>query len=81
MSNRLNQEREEKLRPIRFTKAVKEIEKLGFKATDDVCMDRVRFEYEGSTILYYPYSGWATGKTIKDGRGLAPLLRQLRGNP
>jgi len=39
---------------------------------------RLEFVYKGETIKFYPYSGWHTGKTIKDGRGLQKLLNQLK---
>lgn len=32
---------------------------------------------DGSNIKYFPYSKWATGKAIKDGRGLHNLLKQI----
>lgn len=45
----------------------------------EVCTDKmIEFEYKGSNIKYYPYSCWATGKTIKDGRGLENLINQLK---
>lgn len=43
------------------------------------CTDKmIEFEYKGHSIKYFPYSGWATGKTIKDGRGLNNLIKQLK---
>ncbi len=36
------------------------------------------FNYKDSLIKFFPYTGWATGKTIKDGRGLKNLLKQLK---
>ena len=38
----------------------------------------IRFNYLGSQILFYPYTGWHTGKTIKDGRGIKNLLKQIK---
>ncbi len=38
----------------------------------------IEFEYKGHSIKYFPYSEWATGKTIKDGRGLMNLINQLK---
>ena len=38
----------------------------------------VTFVWKGSNVVFYPYSGWATGKTIKDGRGYDNLFKQLR---
>jgi hypothetical protein len=76
MGKRLNQERQEKLEPLRMLRAKNELEKLGFKI-EQRGKTLLTFQYKGSTIQYYPYSGWATGKTIKDGRGLKHLLNQL----
>ena len=75
MSNRLNQNREKKLSPIRFNKAVSELKKRGFSV--DHNETRIHFIFKGSPIFYFPYSGWASGKTIKDGRGLKSLLTQI----
>lgn len=75
--SRLNTERQNKLEPIRMRTAINEIQRLGLKITN--CTDKmIEFEYKGHSIKYFPYSGWATGKTIKDGRGLDNLLKQLK---
>lgn len=37
----------------------------------------LQFEYDGSLIKFFPFTGWATGKTIKDGRGFKNLLSQI----
>lgn len=37
----------------------------------------ISFLWKGSKITHYAYTGWHTGKTIKDGRGLQNLLNQL----
>lgn len=74
---RLNIERQNKLEPIRLRTAINEIQKLGLKIIN--CTDKmIEFEYKGHIVKYFPYSGWATGKTIKDGRGLDNLLKQLK---
>jgi len=75
MSNRLNQEKEKKLQPLRMDKAVSELENRGFEVTHDET--RIDFKFNGKVVLYFPYSGWASGSSIKDGRGLNRLLRQL----
>lgn len=33
-----------------------------------------------SIIRYYPYTGWFTGKSVKDGRGIHNLIKQLKDN-
>ena len=73
---RLDQERQNRLEPKRIAKAVEELKKMGMGPKVDG--KKVVFQFRGSTIQYFPYSGWATGKTIKDGRGLNNLLDQIK---
>lgn len=76
MSNRLDQEREKLLQPIRISNAQTQLEKLGFTITfsDET---RIDFIFKGHKVQFWPYSGWHSGKSIKDGRGLKNLLKQL----
>lgn len=60
---------------IKFAKS--ELEKRGYKVTHDVANKCLIFEYKSNTIRFYPYTGWFTGKGIKDGRGLQTLLKRL----
>jgi hypothetical protein len=76
MSNRLDQEREKELQPKRIEYAIEKLENLGFEIVFK-CNTRIDFYYKGELIQFYPYSGWHTGKTIKDGRGIKNLLKQL----
>ena len=66
---RLNIERQERLEPERIAHAVRRIEQLGYTITlrDN---KKIQFTHKGKTVTFFPYSGWATGKTIQDGRGL-----------
>lgn len=77
MSNRLDQEREAELQPKRMEVAKLAIQKLNLEIVQED-ETKIVFIYKGSPIHYYPYSGWQTGKTIKDGRGLHNLLKQLK---
>jgi len=77
MSKRLNIERQEKLEPERMEYAKKAITNMGYKITGET-KTWIRFYYKECPIMFYPYSGWATGKSIKDGRGLQKLLNQLK---
>lgn len=74
---RLNIERQKRLEPERIEYAVKKIEELGYEVTHRDCL-MIQFTYKGHKVMFYPYSGWATGKTIQDGRELNNLLKQLR---
>lgn len=35
-------------------------------------------KHKGETIMFFPFTGWHTGKSITDGRGLNNLLKQLQ---
>ena len=74
---RLNQERQQRLEPSRMETALKELRSMDYVCESNALF--ISFLHKGHTVKYYPYSGWATGKTIKDGRGLKPLLDQLKG--
>ena len=41
--------------------------------------DSLTFTHKGHVVRLYPYKGWFTGKTVKDGRGIKNLLKQLDG--
>lgn len=74
---RLDQERQKKLEPERMQCAKDKISALGFQITFE-SSTTIRFVFKGSQITLYPYSGWHTGSTIKDGRGLNKLIQQLK---
>ena len=77
MSNRQDKEREAELQPKRMEVAKDALLKLGFwiEYRDET---KLMFTYKGQQVVFYPYSGWHTGKSIKDGRGLQNLLNQLK---
>lgn len=76
MSNRLDQEREERLQPQRMESCQEELERLGYTVTSDN-YSTLKFEYNGNTITLWPYSGWFSGKGVQQGRGFVKLLRQI----
>lgn len=76
MSNRQDKEREEHLQPERIEYAKKKLEELGYEVTfSGKCT--ITFIFKKKVVHFFPYSGWHIGKSIKDGRGLANLLKQL----
>ncbi len=77
MSNRLDKEREQKLQPERMEYAIREIEKLGY-VIEHKDMTKIQFIFKDHYVTLYPYSGWHTGRSIKDGRGIDNLLKQLK---
>jgi len=77
MSNRLNQERQKELEPKRMEYAKEQIEALGYEIT--FCGEiGIVFYYRGCKVTLFPYSGWHTGASIKDGRGIDKLLKQIK---
>lgn len=78
MSNRLDQEREKRLEPKRVKYALEKLTELELEIVYSG-EKRIDFMYNGNKIEFYPYSGWHTGKGIKDGRGINNLLKQLNG--
>ncbi len=75
-SARLDAERQAKLEPERMKTALNALNALGFRP-EIINNTELNFTYKAAVIKYYPYSGWASGKTIQDGRGLDKLLEQL----
>ena len=75
--SRLNKDRQTELEPRRMENAIAKISALGYDVTvgdnKDLC-----FTYKGSIVVFFPYSGWHSGKTITDGRGLQNLLKQIK---
>ena len=76
MSNRLDKDREAELQPERMEYAINELAKLGYTITYKD-KTRIEFGYMDAIVTLFPFSGWHTGKSIKDGRGLNNLLKQL----
>lgn len=77
MTKRLDKERQQQLEPKRTMYAIKELNKLGITGLVDFGKS-IQFKHKGETVTLYPYSGWHTGKSIKDGRGINNLLKQLK---
>lgn len=76
MSNRLDQEREVELQPKRIAFAKEKLTAAGMSITFESDTE-LKFTYNGETITFFPYSGWHSGKSIKPGRGILNLLKQL----
>lgn len=74
---RLDKERQEEFEPKRITYAKQQLEKLGI-IIDLETKTELRFTFKGETIRFFPYSGWHSGKSIVDGRGIEKLLKQLK---
>lgn len=76
---RLEIDRQKKLEPKRFQYAIEKIESLGFEVTNQTNTS-FQFIYKNENVTFFPYSGWASGKSIKDGRGIENLLKQIKND-
>lgn len=71
-----NRERQQELQPGRVEYARTRLEALGYPVTE-INATTLQFTFRGSPVTLYPYSGWFTGKAVKDGRGIKNLLKQI----
>lgn len=71
------EEKKKLLEPERMDYAIYQLEAAGMRPLI-ITDNRIEFEFKGESIMFFPYSGWATGKSIKDGRGIQKLLNQLK---
>lgn len=37
----------------------------------------IKVDHNGQTVTFYPYTGWFTGKSVVDGRGVKNLIKQI----
>ena len=65
----------------RLVNATNRITELGYTVKWVEQSKCLQFDFKGSTIRLFPYTGWFSGKTVKAGRGLNNLLKQIRNNP
>lgn len=74
--SRLDKDLQAELEPKRMLFAKNCIEKLGYKIfmQDE---HKLQFSFKDEIVTLYPYSGWHTGKSITDGRGINKLLTQI----
>ncbi len=74
---RIDQEKQAKFEPLRMAFAKKTLIGLGFEIIDETDK-RLCFMFKGEKITIYPYSGWYSGKSVQDGRGIVNLINQLK---
>ena len=39
---------------------------------------KLQFEFKEETVYYFPYTGWFSGKSVRDGRGIKNLIKQIK---
>lgn len=63
--------------PGRREYVISALREKGYKPTEDQEQKCIRFDFRGNTITIWPYTGWFSGKGVKDGRGIKKLLKQI----
>lgn len=76
---RTNDPIKQELEPKRVQFAIEQIKKAGY-SVNTISKNQISFEYKGAIVHVFPYTGWFTGKTVKDGRGIFNLLKQIKKN-
>lgn len=71
-----NRELQKELQPERLEYARTKLEAFGYPVKV-VAETTLQFIFRGSPVTLFPYTGWFTGKTVKDGRGIHNLLKQI----
>lgn len=74
---RLDKERQAELEPKRMEYAKQQIQNAGY-AIDFESATELQFTFKGAVVKLFPYSGWHSGATIQDGRGIHKLLKQIK---
>jgi hypothetical protein len=74
---RLNQERQKELEPERIDYAIRVVENTGCRVHYRSGTE-IRFMFNKHEVRLFPYSGWHSGKSIVDGRGIDKLLKQIK---
>jgi len=70
-------ELQKELEPQRMEYAKNRIAELGFEILYESATE-LRFLYKNETVRLFPYSGWHSGKSITDGRGIKNLIEQIK---
>lgn len=70
-------ERQQALQPGRIEYARTQLQEFGYDV-EQIAPTTLRIIHRGIPVIIYPYTVWFTGKTVKDGRGINNLLKQLR---
>lgn len=73
---RLDQNRVDRLQPKRVQSCKNKLERLGF-IVEQLGETQLKFTFKDSPVSFWPYSGWFSGRTVRDGRGFKNLLNQL----
>lgn len=73
----LTRAKREQKEPSRWQYILRELKEKGYDPQEDNENKCIRFLFHDNTITVWPYTGWFSGKRIKDGRGTKKLFRQI----
>jgi len=76
MLKELRKERRANKEGSRMDFAIKQLTGLGHKVTMET-NNAISIIFKGERVMVYPYTGWFTGKSVKDGRGIKNLLKRI----
>lgn len=76
---RLDLAREKRLQPKRMKFAQKVLSHMGYEIKI-ISENEIQFIHQNETIKLFPYSGWFSGKSVKDRRGIGKLIIQLKAS-
>ena len=79
MRDPVNKERKKALEPSRVDYATNKLLENGFMPTYEDGQ-KIEFMHNGCKVTLFPYTGWFSGKSVRDGRGINNLLKQLKNN-
>lgn len=77
MLKELRKERRANKEGGRIDYAIKQITGIGYAVAMEG-NNAISFTFKGERVMVYPYTGWFTGKTVKDRRGINNLLKQIK---
>ena len=77
MSKRLNQDRQNRLQPMRIDQCRQSIIGRGGSIYYED-QTQIKFAYQGINVTIFPYSGWYAGKGIGSGRGFQNMWDALK---
>lgn len=73
----LLKERRQRKESGRVSYARTKLEERGIVYLYNENIKAIEFVHKGCIIRFYPYTGWFNGRSVKEGRGLDNLLKQL----
>lgn len=72
------QETIDKITKDRLNYAIKLFKENGITHSEfDQQAKSIKISHNGGIVTFFPYTGWFTGKSVVDGRGINNLIKQI----